>query len=202
MAAIKVWYNGILFRSLLERNWAAYLDVTGQDWGYEVTSYETGGRPYLPDFELPASNMWVECKVPGDDTIKHALKAAAANQRNLLIAMPQGRFAHIPFCPEWENEHICEKRLITVCRVAFDRRGWLGVNTISRHCSSYYHYPDNVGGFIPCRINDDGIWGEDEVADNDVSAGWCGATTWRDRGFRALRYHDPELASVAHGELP
>jgi hypothetical protein len=61
--AIPTLYNDLLFRSRLEAQWAYLLDLCAIRWVYEpqVYTFEDGSR-YIPDFYLPAANMWLEIK--------------------------------------------------------------------------------------------------------------------------------------------
>lgn len=64
LAAIETNYAGCRFRSRLEARWAVFFDHLGVEWQYEPQGYTIGplGTPYLPDFWLPASRLWVEVK--------------------------------------------------------------------------------------------------------------------------------------------
>lgn len=68
--AIETTYAGHRFRSRLEARWAVFFDALGIEWEYEPQGYEVGCTEmtmYLPDFRLPALDLWVEVK--GDDTM-------------------------------------------------------------------------------------------------------------------------------------
>ncbi len=61
--AIETFYKNYHFRSRLEARWAVFFDALGLEWEYEPEGFDLGGGVYyLPDFYLPASNMWVEIK--------------------------------------------------------------------------------------------------------------------------------------------
>lgn len=45
-------YRGIRMRSRLEADFAAYLDRTGQDWGYETECLASDEGQWLPDFTV------------------------------------------------------------------------------------------------------------------------------------------------------
>lgn len=64
LAAIETSYAGCRFRSRLEARWAVFFDHLGVEWQYEPQGYTVGpnATPYLPDFWLPASELWVEVK--------------------------------------------------------------------------------------------------------------------------------------------
>ena len=63
MKAIVTQYNGTLFRSKLEAQWARTFDYFGISWIYEPEGYRFGnGIMYLPDFYLNDSNQFFEVK--------------------------------------------------------------------------------------------------------------------------------------------
>lgn len=68
--AIETSYAGYRFRSRLEARWAVFLDTLKIEWQYEPQGYEFNGWHYLPDFYLPASDLYVEVK--GTDETLHA----------------------------------------------------------------------------------------------------------------------------------
>lgn len=82
--AIETRYAGCRFRSRLEARWAVFFDRFSISWEYEPQGYVVGGfegsgfapavpgRPYLPDFWLPAEQLWVEVKGSEDD-LDHSL---------------------------------------------------------------------------------------------------------------------------------
>jgi len=84
MRSKRTRYNNITFRSKLEAQWAVFMDLMGVRYLYESFGaiVATGMREigYLPDFELPDLELFVEVKASSankfvDDTAK--LKAAA-----------------------------------------------------------------------------------------------------------------------------
>jgi hypothetical protein len=63
IAAIPTRYAGCHFRSRLEARWAVFFDTLGIRWEYEPEGYElSNGECYLPDFWLPAIEVWLEVK--------------------------------------------------------------------------------------------------------------------------------------------
>ena len=63
LKAIETHYNGYRFRSRLEARWAVFFDSYGIEYEYELEGFELGnGLRYLPDFYLPAFNVYVEIK--------------------------------------------------------------------------------------------------------------------------------------------
>lgn len=65
-------YAGVEFRSLLESEWAMFLDERLVRWVYEKASYRLPCRPwkkYTPDLWLPDYSVWAEIK--NDDPLVH-----------------------------------------------------------------------------------------------------------------------------------
>ena len=63
--AIPTPYDGVLFRSRTEARWAKFWRELGMDYDYEPQGFVTAaGKPYLPDFIVPAALglLWVEVK--------------------------------------------------------------------------------------------------------------------------------------------
>lgn len=60
--SIPTRYNGTLFRSKLEADWARVFDALGVTWEYEREGVYFGDQFYLPDFWLPRSRQYVEVK--------------------------------------------------------------------------------------------------------------------------------------------
>jgi hypothetical protein len=61
--AVPTRYAGCHFRSRLEARWAVFFDALGIRWEYEPEGYELpNGEWYLPDFWLPAIEVWLEVK--------------------------------------------------------------------------------------------------------------------------------------------
>jgi hypothetical protein len=61
-SSIRTRYNGTLFRSKLEADWARAFDSLGVVWEYEREGQYFGDVFYLPDFWLPKSRQYVEVK--------------------------------------------------------------------------------------------------------------------------------------------
>lgn len=63
---IETRYAGHKFRSRLEARWAVFFNALGVEWQYEPQGYVIGvfdeSRAYLPDFYLPAQDVWAEVK--------------------------------------------------------------------------------------------------------------------------------------------
>lgn len=55
-------YNGYLFRSKLEAQWAVFFDAMGIEYVYEVEGDQNDGLWYLPDFYLLRQKTFVEIK--------------------------------------------------------------------------------------------------------------------------------------------
>ena len=66
MKAIPTEYNGYLFRSKLEAQWAVFFDALSIRYEYEPEGFEmSDGTKYLPDFYLPDVNNGVFIEVKG-----------------------------------------------------------------------------------------------------------------------------------------
>jgi hypothetical protein len=77
--AIETVYAGCRFRSRLEARWAVFFDHLGIEWQYEPQGYELpSGERYLPDFRLPAHDLWVEVKGSEDELRTDAARYAEA----------------------------------------------------------------------------------------------------------------------------
>lgn len=79
LPAIETVYAGCRFRSRLEARWAVFFDELAISWQYEPEGFVIGGRPYLPDFLLPACGTWVEVK-GSESALSHNLMLAAAEE--------------------------------------------------------------------------------------------------------------------------
>jgi hypothetical protein len=87
MKAIETTYNGTLYRSRLEAKWAAFMDILGMTFAYELEGVNLGNLYYLPDFFLPILDCWVEIK-PFTPTPLEDLKArrlAQLTNRNVYV---------------------------------------------------------------------------------------------------------------------
>lgn len=72
-------YAGVRFRSTLEADWAATLDVLGLDWQYEPEAIRLpSGELYRPDFYLPQITTWLEVKGPLGERLHKTAEMAEA----------------------------------------------------------------------------------------------------------------------------
>jgi hypothetical protein len=55
-------YKHYAFRSRTEARWAVFLDLAYIPFRYEYEGFDLGNIWYLPDFWLPAHQMWLEIK--------------------------------------------------------------------------------------------------------------------------------------------
>ena len=104
--SIQTEYNGRLFRSKLEADYARAFDVIGLAWEYEDRGRYFGDQFYLADFLLPRSGQFVEVKgvfEPDDCRKIHALlkhlpprrwtgDALSAPDVPLIACVPGGKF--------------------------------------------------------------------------------------------------------------
>ncbi|GHD37419.1 hypothetical protein [Nocardiopsis kunsanensis] len=92
---IETRYAGHRFRSRLEARWAVFFDHLGIPWEYEPQGYLVDGKPYLPDFYLPTSGLWVEVK-GSEDQLDIELLVDAVIPHWGLPATPSGRAVEDP----------------------------------------------------------------------------------------------------------
>ena len=88
LKAIDTAYAGHLFRSRLEARWAVALDAINQGWDYEPEGFDLGDAGYyLPDFWLPAVDMWAEVKptILDDHEMQKAKELAAQSGKEVLL---------------------------------------------------------------------------------------------------------------------
>jgi len=80
-------YGGYLMRSHAERTLAQILDVLRINWLYEPALWETSAGAYLPDFEIPAADCFIEVKGPHptQDEIAKAEGLMAASGKQVIF---------------------------------------------------------------------------------------------------------------------
>lgn len=84
--AVPTNYNGTLFRSRLEADWARTLDFNGITWNYEPETITLpSGATYIPDFYLPRLRTWIEVKGPDVPRIEKAYEFARTRDELVLI---------------------------------------------------------------------------------------------------------------------
>jgi len=62
MKAIDTVYKGHRFRSRLEARWAVFFNSLGLSYEYEKEGFDLDGILYLPDFWMPALDIFIEIK--------------------------------------------------------------------------------------------------------------------------------------------
>lgn len=88
--AIETHYKNYRFRSRLEARWAVFFDALGLEWDYEKEGYRlSDGTLYLPDFWLPALDIWIEVK-PNTPTHSELDLMAKFRDDDQPIAMVMG----------------------------------------------------------------------------------------------------------------
>lgn len=97
MEAIPTLYQGTLFRSRLEAQWATLFDKIGLSWVYEPEGFTDGKTRYLPDFWLPdchgrgkPGGLYFEVKPNDHRTEEESAKAwmlAKGSGRPVIIVM-------------------------------------------------------------------------------------------------------------------
>ena len=103
MARVRdVAYGGYLFRSKVEAQWALVLDRLGVEYVYEPDTYQlhlTGTAKttsYIPDFEVPQWNAFVEIKYAPEPDLDACRKCAA-------LAKVTGKDVYLFFRPPWDQ---------------------------------------------------------------------------------------------------
>jgi len=112
--AIETRYNGHRFRSRTEARWAVLLNHLGVKYEYEPEGYDLGnGVRYLPDFYLPAEDIFLEIKGPEptlaelhkagmlahhSDKDVYILQGAPGDHAVILL---RGRFRATPEIVDW-----------------------------------------------------------------------------------------------------
>lgn len=129
MKVIQTKYKGYKFRSRLEARWAVYFDSLEIEWEYEFEGYNLDGTYYLPDFWLPALNMWAEVKPVefNDQEIKKIKKLILATNKPvlMLVGVPK-RKTYFSMDATESNEKFFKMELIL---------------------SNYHGYPEDEGRF-------------------------------------------------------
>lgn len=113
--AIETYYKGYRFRSRLEARWAVFFDAAGIKWEYEPEGFVmSDGTNYLPDFYLPESKTFFECKGIMSEYDQHKSRYVRERKRicccywlsryDILRLRPLGRWLFYPnkkilFCP-------------------------------------------------------------------------------------------------------
>jgi len=81
-------YGGIRYRSRLEARWAVFLDYMDIDFIYEPEGYTDGKVCYLPDFWLPAHELFIEIKPgPLSDAEEAKAKMVVEGTGHRLLAL-------------------------------------------------------------------------------------------------------------------
>lgn len=129
---IETRYKGYRFRSRLEARWAVFLDAIGTPWEYEKEGYIVDGRPYLPDFWLPALNSWLEVKgVLYEDEAELCAKFVESMGARVLIGVG---------LPDWWEDVAQQADLYEIDKIGlFDadtqqRRSW----AVCKHCRTVF----------------------------------------------------------------
>ena len=103
--AIRTKYNGVIFRSRLEAQWAVFWDELGVKWEYEPKTFPlSDGKQYTPDFWIVDLALWVEIKP--NAKIAHEEEAELkclqlVGETGDLVYLDQGGFAW-PISEDWQ----------------------------------------------------------------------------------------------------
>ena len=89
---IKTKYNGIVFRSKLEAQWAKFFDSLSIDWSYETEGYLfSDGTKYLPDFYLTEQDVFFEVKgVMKEFDEQKIIKLVEYSNKPCFVGYPNG----------------------------------------------------------------------------------------------------------------
>lgn len=92
--AIRTRYNGILFRSKLEAQWAKFFDSLNIPWIYEPEGFVfSDNTMYMPDFYLPDSEQWFEVKGIMNDADSHKINMLCKEGvHDVVIGYANGEF--------------------------------------------------------------------------------------------------------------
>jgi hypothetical protein len=96
-----VRYADTDFKSIAEARWAVFFDALEVPWLYEPRRFFTSRGGYVPDFYLPAWNVWWEVK--GAPPIQAAVNAAASvvGQTRQALCIAWGQMAARGAGPIW-----------------------------------------------------------------------------------------------------
>lgn len=83
-----VVYRGTLFKSKAEARWAAVFDELSVPWKYEPQKFLVADGGYIPDFQLPAHNVWWEVKgaPPTPRAVAAAESVSASSGRGVVLS--------------------------------------------------------------------------------------------------------------------
>ena len=92
--AIPTKYNGLVFRSKLEAQWAKFFDSVNCYWEYEPEGlwFLGDGTRYMPDFYLPCSNQFFEVKGLMTDKDMHKIQKMLDNGFDISVGEANGYF--------------------------------------------------------------------------------------------------------------
>lgn len=128
MKPIKTNYNGILFRSKLEAEWAKFFDAIDIPYIYEPEGFEfEDGTRYLPDFYLPDANQWFEVKGIMNDIDKHKIEMLGnESKKDVIVGYSDGKtemydVGWLPHAISWEIPFIND---CPCCRKKCFITGW------------------------------------------------------------------------------
>ena len=119
LRAIETSYAGCRFRSRLEARWAVFFDALGITWQYEPQGYDIPRAGwYLPDFWLPAQELWIEVK---------GVLSSRAELEKLIYAsryLP-GAIAGTYPAEGYSDGPVTGGGLVVLGQVPLVRQGWL-----------------------------------------------------------------------------
>lgn len=98
--ALPTTYKGHRFRSRVEARHALFMDVLKIPYAYEDAGFQfEDGTMYLPDFFLPAHDVWYEVKgaPPDAGEIRKARELAKGTHKDVYIVFGNFSTGHPPF---------------------------------------------------------------------------------------------------------
>jgi len=199
--AIETSYAGCHFRSRLEARWAVFFDALKIPWQYEAQGYVVGGRPYLPDFDLPnpddGKSYLVEVKGSADRLDASLIAATALElDRAVLVLGPMPKQAVRPI-PDFDRlARRADKESGYVHWTCYPDRGevfwretfWLAFRMTSDPDRPYW-LPYPIGWDITKAPSADRILGQSTWRVNTPQSVWSA-------------YRAGSTARFEHGETP
>ena len=194
--SIPTKYKGVIFRSRLEATWASYFDFIGAAWAYEPEAYTFGrSASYLPDFYLPETNTWFECKGPISPGLSKAALFCKLTQQTLVVGFLRGQFLVIGdagiengdlfgqsvldaiFSNDKEHMTKCMKEFSIVSLCEYERYGRYSFSNLGMDSDYGDQESDSIGGWVGFRID------HDDDPNIVRRLYFTGYSTWHQRGF-------------------
>lgn len=173
MEAIKTHYNGMWLDSRTEARWAVFFDQLGISYIHEPEGFVfSDGTTYLPDFYLPDSNQFFECKGIMNDKDLHKINMLMAESgRPVIIGYSDFSFescendwgdgfyratkqnsvlVHCPCCQKWYFSGI-EGFYVCLCCGAYDGDHYFDIEFGNQN--GYGWTSDKVKRALDCALS-------------------------------------------------